>query len=70
MVAGSMPRIPGSQSRAVMQEKEKIAIQLYERGLTFRQISVQLNCSKPFVRRVIAAYRKKQEEASQEEEQA
>lgn len=62
MVAGSMPRIPGSQSRAVMQEKEKLAIQLYERGLTFRQISVQLNCSRQFVRRVTAAHRQKQEE--------
>jgi len=57
-----MPRIPGSQSRAVMQQKEKLAIELHERGLTFRQISVQLNCSKQFVRRVITQHRQKQEE--------
>jgi orotate phosphoribosyltransferase-like protein len=62
MVAGSMPRIPGSQSRAVMQEKEKLAIELYERGLTFRQIRLQLNCSSAFVRRVIAQHRQKPEE--------
>jgi hypothetical protein len=53
-----MPRIPGSQSRAVMKEKAQLAIQLYERGLTFRQISVQLNCSMKFVRRVIAQHRR------------
>jgi len=45
-----------------MQQTEKLAIELHERGLTFRQISVQLNCSKQFVRRVITQHRQKQEE--------
>ena len=65
MVAGSMPRIPGSQSRALMQEKEKLAIELHERGLTFRQISVQLNCSKQFVRRVIAQHQSRRGQATE-----
>jgi len=45
-----------------MQEKEKLAIELHERGLTFRQISVQLNCSTWFVRRVISEHRSEQDE--------
>jgi hypothetical protein len=61
-----MPRIPGSQSRVLMQEKAQLAIQLYERGLTFRQISVQLNCSYQFVRRVITQHRKDQEQVAKE----
>jgi IS30 family transposase len=65
-----MPRIPGSQSRALMQEKEKLAIELHERGLTFRQISVQLNCSKQFVRRVIAQHQSRRGEATEGAEPA
>jgi transposase-like protein len=52
MVATTMPRIPGSQSRAVMEEKEQVAIQLLAQGLTVSQISPQLKCSQAFVRRV------------------
>jgi len=66
MVAGIMPRIPGSQSRAVMKEKAERAIQLYERGLTFRQIRVQVNCSQKFLSKVIAQHRQTQQETSWE----
>jgi len=52
MVATTMPRFPGSQSRAVMEEKEQVAIQLLAQGLTVSQISPQLKCSQAFVRRV------------------
>ena len=44
--------MPGSQSRALMAEKEVIATQLLERGLTTSQIAVQLRCSRGFVRKV------------------
>jgi DNA-binding NarL/FixJ family response regulator len=47
-----MPRSPGSQTHAMMQQKSKLAAELLTRGLTVRQISLQLNCSEVFVRRV------------------
>lgn len=59
--AGSMTRggrthvaryAPGSQSRIVMDQKEEIARRLLLSGLSVSQISLQLRCSKPFVRRV------------------
>jgi hypothetical protein len=61
-----MVRIPGQQSRAVMQAKAQVAIHLYERGLTFRQITAQLNCSAKFLQRVITQHRKEQEQEQQE----
>jgi len=45
-------RYPTSQSRALLEEKERIARQLLGRGLTVSQVSAQLNCSKVFVRRI------------------
>jgi hypothetical protein len=35
-----------------MKEKEQLAIQLLAQGLTVLQISLQLNCSQGFVRRL------------------
>lgn len=43
---------PGSQSRSVMDQKEEIARRLLLSGLSVSQVSLQLRCSKPFVRRV------------------
>ena len=42
---------PGSQSREIMESKERIAMQLLARGLTVTQISQQLRCSPFFVRK-------------------
>jgi FixJ family two-component response regulator len=47
-------RIPGSQSRTVMKEKEVLARRLIAQGLSNTQISVQLRCSTRFVRDVRA----------------
>lgn len=44
--------MPRSQSRAVMAEKEQIAVELLKRGLTTSQIAAQLRCSPFFVRKV------------------
>jgi transposase len=50
-----MPRcFPGSQSQAVMKEKESVARYLTAQGLNNTQISVQLRCSAQFVRDVRA----------------
>lgn len=43
---------PGSQSRSILEVKEELARRLLASGLTVSQVSVQLRCSKPFVRRV------------------
>lgn len=43
---------PGSQSRSLMEQKEEIARRLLAAGLSVSQVSMQLRCSKPFVRRV------------------
>lgn len=43
---------PGSQSRLVLEQKEELARRLLASGLTVTQVSAQLRCSKPFVRRV------------------
>jgi DNA-binding CsgD family transcriptional regulator len=43
---------PGSQSRALMAEKERIAERLLAQGLTVTQISQQIRCSPHFVRQV------------------
>jgi len=43
---------PGSQSRSVMEQKEDLARRLLASGLSVSQVSAQLRCSKPFVRRV------------------
>ena len=40
------------QTRAIMQAKEAAVIELLNRGLSVRQISVQLRCSGGFVRRI------------------
>jgi DNA-binding CsgD family transcriptional regulator len=45
-------REPGSQSRALLAEKQRIAEQLLARGLTVTQICKQLRCSPAFVRNV------------------
>lgn len=47
-----MARSPGSQSRDLMAKKRQVAAQLLTRGLTVRQVSMQLNCSAMFVRKV------------------
>jgi hypothetical protein len=47
-----MVRAGGAQSRALMREKEELARLLLGRGLTVRQVSGQLRCSQPFVRRI------------------
>ena len=44
--------VPGSQTRSLMEEKERIACRLLEQGLTITQICRQLKCSPHFVRRV------------------
>jgi transposase-like protein len=41
---------PGSQTRALMEEKQRIAIRLLSQGLTVTQICKQLRCSPHFVR--------------------
>jgi len=43
---------PGSQSRTLMDQKEEIARRLLAAGLSVSQVSMQLRCSKPFVRRI------------------
>ena len=43
---------PGSQSRELMAEKERIAARLLTQGLTVTQISRQIRCSPHFVRQV------------------
>ena len=43
---------PGSQSHAVLQEKQRIAERLLRQGLTVSQICAQLRCSPHFVRQV------------------
>lgn len=43
---------PGSQNRALLREKEAVAVQLIGRGLTTSQIAAQLRCSPFFVRRI------------------
>ncbi|HLJ66206.1 MAG TPA: helix-turn-helix domain-containing protein [Chloroflexota bacterium] len=43
---------PGSQTRSLMVEKERIACRLLQQGLTITQICRQLKCSPHFVRRV------------------
>ena len=45
-------RIPGSQSRIAMKEKEALARRLIAQGLNNTQISAQLRCSTRFVRDV------------------
>jgi hypothetical protein len=40
---------PGSQSRAVLDEKERLARRLLSQGLTTTQICTQLRCSRYFV---------------------
>lgn len=44
--------MPGSQSKALLAEKEEVAIRLIGRGLTTAQIAAQLRCSTFFVRRI------------------
>jgi DNA-binding NarL/FixJ family response regulator len=44
--------VPRSQTRALMAEKEQIALRLLQRGLTISQIAGQLRCSPFFVRKV------------------
>lgn len=41
---------PGSQSRAMLAEKERLAGRLLSQGLTVTQICKQLRCSPHFVR--------------------
>lgn len=43
---------PRSQSKTVLEEKERLAQRLLSQGLTIAQISGQLRCSPQFVRRV------------------
>jgi DNA-binding CsgD family transcriptional regulator len=43
---------PGSQTRALLDEKERIAERLLKQGLTVTQICKQLRCSPHFVRQV------------------
>jgi hypothetical protein len=43
---------PGSQSRELMAEKERLAVRLLDQGLTVTQISRQIRCSPHFVRQV------------------
>jgi transposase-like protein len=43
---------PGSQTRALLDEKERIADRLLKQGLTVTQICKQLRCSPHFVRQV------------------
>lgn len=59
-----MNHVPGSQSRAVLREKEELAIQLLGQGLSVRQISIQLKCSETFVRRIRNDLRAAQETAA------
>lgn len=47
-----MTRSPGSQSHALIAKKRQLAAQLLARGLTVKQVSIQLNCSATFVRRI------------------
>jgi hypothetical protein len=56
-----MKHVPGSQSRAVLKEKEALAIQMLAQGLSVRQISIQLKCSETFVRRIRNEQRAAQE---------
>jgi DNA-binding CsgD family transcriptional regulator len=44
--------MPGSQSRALMAQKEKLAAQLLSRGLRTSQVAAQLKCSQFFVRKI------------------
>lgn len=43
---------PGSQTRAVLLEKQRIAERLLRQGLTVTQVCKQLRCSPHFVRQV------------------
>ena len=43
---------PGSQTRALLQEKERLAERLLKQGLTVAQVCTQLRCSPHFVRQV------------------
>jgi transposase-like protein len=43
---------PGSQTRALLDEKERIAERLLKQGLTVTQVCKQLRCSPHFVRQV------------------
>jgi DNA-binding CsgD family transcriptional regulator len=43
---------PGSQTRALLEEKERIAERLLKQGLTVAQICAQLRCSPHFVRQI------------------
>jgi transposase-like protein len=45
---------PGSQTRALLLEKERIAERLLKQGLTVTQVCKQLRCSPHFVRQVRA----------------
>lgn len=45
---------PGSQTRALLDEKERIAQRLLSQGLTVTQICQQLRCSPYFIRQVRA----------------
>lgn len=45
---------PGSQTRSVLEEKERIAQRLLGQGLTVTQICKQLRCSPQFIRQVRA----------------
>jgi hypothetical protein len=49
---GMMTRIPGTQSRAVMNEKERQVRELLNRGLTITQVTEQMHCSRGFVKRI------------------
>jgi DNA-binding CsgD family transcriptional regulator len=44
--------VPRSQTRELMNEKERIAVRLLTQGLTITQICKQLRCSPHFVRQV------------------
>jgi transposase len=41
--------IPGSRSRILMAEKERLARRLLGQGLTIGQVATQLRCSRHFV---------------------
>lgn len=43
---------PGSQTRAILLEKQRIAERLLRQGLTVTQVCKQLRCSPHFVRQV------------------
>lgn len=43
---------PGSQTRALLEEKQRIAERLLRQGLSVSQVSMQLRCSPHFVRQI------------------